>query len=592
MLDVVERISVDLSALPADESVYERLFTVVKKRIEDRCGAVCVRNACDAHFVLHFSLDPHVPEEGFRLTDAQDGITVTGRSFLALMYGAGQFLHKSRYTAAGIVPTQWRGQSVPQCEKRMIFFAQHFYNWYQCCTAEEIREHIEDLVLWGINGVVSVFSCLNLTGWDDPHLKELVELFHKTLGEARALQLKIGIEYSNVDFMVPQKAYAADKKYLLSQTGNLICPSTEEGFAYYKQILSRILDYTDQLGGLDFITLWSYDEGGCCCDKCWPWGGKGFYNMAHRISGYIKERYPTIEIWLATWYLGRKPEQKEEWPTLYRRLREDAAKGDNWVDYLLLETRDDYPDVFYPVEHGQPTAHTKLLTFPDVSMTGITPWGGFGAICTPGMMRRQEMNFASVCSGGYLYTEGIFDDINKVYNLGLYWDRTRTDEETLTDYCNYEYRGIDPKDFIRLIDLIEEGHLCTNRFDRKPADLAKCDAAWALAQKMNENASAGTKAYWRWRIMYIRAYLDKVRYHRCAELGWPLRKTPAGWMHFWRKFLEHDPQAQAYLLELIHIYKAQEQDDPRRYAYHWYVRPPMTKGADLEFERNIEETMM
>jgi len=508
------------------------------------------------------------------------------------MYGAGQFLHKSRYTAEGMIPTTWRGQSVPQTSKRMVFFAQHFYNWYQRCSEEEIREHIEDLVLWGINGVVSVFSCLNLTGWDDPNLKDLEALFRKTLGAARELGLKIGMEYSNVDFMVPNQAVAADKKYLLSQTGNLVCPSTEEGFAYYQEMLSHILDRTDEFGGLDFITIWSYDEGGCCCDECWPWGGKGFYHMAHRISKYIKARYPKIEIWLATWYLGRRKRQSEEWPMLYRHLQEDAAKGDNWADYLLLETRDDYPAVFYPVEHGQPTAHTKLLTFPDVSMVGITPWGGFGAICTPKMMRRQEMAFASRCDGGYLYTEGIFDDINKVYTLGLYWDRSRTDEETLSDYCGYEYKGIDPDDFIRLIERIEASHLCTNRFDRKPCDLADCDAAWKLAQKMDAGADPGTKTYWRWRILYIRAYLDWVRYHSCARAGWPLDKDKGGFMRFWRRFLEHDERAQEYLLELIRLYKAQEVDDPKRYAYHWYVRPPMTRGADLEAERGPGITMI
>ena len=466
----------------------------------------------------------------------------------------------------------------------MVFFAQHFHNWYQRCTAEEIREHIEDLTLWGMNGVVSVFSCLNLTSWEDPNLKELVSLFHKTLSAARELGLKIGIEYSNVDFMVPNKAVAADKKYMLSQTGNLVCPSTEEGFAYYKWMLSKILDYTDEFGGLDFITIWSYDEGGCSCDKCWPWGGRGFYNMAHRISKYIKERYPKIEVWMATWYLGRTEKQQEEWPMLYSRLQEDAAKGDNWCDYLLLETRDDYDAVFFPVRNGQPTAHTKLLTFPDVSMCGLTPWGGFGAICTPKMMRRQETPFMEHCDGGYLYTEGFFDDINKVYNLGLYWDRSRTDEETLSDYCGYEYNGIDAADFIKLIDLIETSHLQCNRFDRKPADLDAADAAWELAQQMNEQASPETKTRWQWRILYIRAYLDKVRYHKCAEEGWPLYQLKKFSMHFWRPFLEHDEKAQELLLELIHLYKGHECDDHRKYAYHFYVRPPRTEGTDTVTE--------
>jgi len=463
----------------------------------------------------------------------------------------------------------------------------HDYNWYQCCSEEEIREHIEDLTLWGINGVVSVFSCLNLTGWDDPNLEKMADTFRKTFSAARNLNLKIGIEYSNIDFMVPNKAVAADKKYLLSKTGNLICPSTEEGFKYYQNMLSCIFDYTDEFGGLDFITIWPYDEGGCSCDKCHPWGGVGFYNMAHRISKYIKKRYPEMEILLSTWYFGRTEYQKEEWQLLYKYLKEDEAKGDYWADYLLLETRDDYPEVYYPVENGQPTCHTKLLTFPEISMCGITPWGGFGAICTPELIARQEGPFASCCDGGYIYTEGIFDDINKVLILGNYKDRNCSYKEILTDYCNYEYSGIDADDFIRLVNLIEATHLCTNSFDCKPCNLEDCDAAWELAEKLNSDADSRTRGYWKWRIVYIRAYLDKVRYHRCAECGWPLEKPLGGWMLFWRKFLEHDGKSQEMLLELVRLYKAQLIDDADKYAYHWFVRPPLTYGADLELEKEI-----
>ena len=587
MANCVKRISIDTSALPLLEPFYGKIEPIVKKRIQDRCGAVCT--AEDAQFTLRFVLDASIPAEGFRLDSAEDGITVSGADFLSLMYGAGQFLHKSRYTPEGIIPTAWRGQSVPDCEKRMVFFAQHFYNWYQCCSAEEITEHIEDLVLWGLNGVVSVFSILNLTGWDDPNLEKLAGLFLSTMKAARGLNLRVGIEYSNVDFMNPRTELLADKKYLISQTGNLICPSTEEGFAYYQELLSKILDYTDEFGGLDFMTIWAYDEGGCCCDKCWPWAGRGFYNMAHRISKYIRGRYPQMEIWLATWYVGRGEHQGEEWPMLYQRLQEDAAKGDNWVDYLLVETRDDFEDIKYPLEHGQPTAHTKILTFPDVSMTGVNPWGGYGAICTPKLMEQWEKPFAPYCNGGYMYTEGIHDDFNKVIVAGMYWDRSRTLEETFEDYCGYELGGLDPVKVRRMIDQIETGQSYTNRWTRKPCPLEHCEEAWALAQELNEEAAPATRTYWRWRILYIRAYLDYVRYHNCAAEGWPLVQESNGnkWKRIWRRFMENDEQAQDMLLELIHLFKAQEYDDHTKYAYHFNVRPPWSKGTDWATEEAV-----
>jgi len=308
MMKCVNRISIDTESLPNSE-LFGKLFPIIKKRIEDRCGASCCENDTGAQFVLRFILDESVPAEGFRLIDEDGVLAVRGADFLALMYGAGQFLHKSRYTAEGIVPTQWRGLSVPQKEKRMIQFCQHFFNWYQRCTAEEIQEHIEDLVLWGINGVVSVFTPVNSTGWDDPTMKDMTDILRTCLKAAKELSLKVGMEFSNVDFMNPRKELAADYKYLLSTTGNLICTSTEEGYAYFEELLGKAMSYTDDIG-LDFITFIAYDEGGCCCDKCWPWGGKGYYNMTHRASKFLRERYPNIEVWLFTWYLGRTEHQR------------------------------------------------------------------------------------------------------------------------------------------------------------------------------------------------------------------------------------------------------------------------------------------
>ncbi len=80
-------------------------------------------------------------------------------------------------------------------------------------------------------------------------------------------------------------------------------------------------------------------------------------------------------------------------------------------------------------------------------------------------------------------------------------------------------------------------------------------------------------------------------YTKCAELGWPLLKKSRGWF-FWHRFLEHDRKAQDMLLELIHRYKAQEYDDPARFAYHYYLRPPMTRGANLEAEVSMNNNNM
>jgi len=591
MRNCIKTLHIDTSSLPAAQPVFQKIYPILKKRIENRCGTVCVCDSTDAAFVLRFVLDPNVPAEGFRMTDCADGIQISGADFLALLYGAGHFLRKSNYTPDGMIPATWRGQSVPQNEKRVIQFCQHFFNWYQCCTEDELREHIEDLALWGLNGVSTVFSCLNLTGWDDPNLPNMVKIVRCLMKTAKDLTLKTGIEFSNVDFMNHRAELRADYKYLLSKAGNLICPSAEGGYEYIEELFSKILSLIDDIG-LDFIVYIAYDEGGCSCDKCWPWAGKGYYDMTRRLTRFAKKRYPHLEFWLFTWYVGHGDDHKDEWPSLYNRLQEDAAKGDNWADYLLLETRDYYEQVYYPTWHGQPTPYTKMLTFPDVSMTGLTPWGAFGTVCTPALMERWEKPFENHCNGGYLYTEGIWDDINKAVMLEIYWDRSYPTNETLKDYCRYEFPGLAEDDFVRLVKLIEVSQEATNRINASPCDLSDCQEAWELAEKMNNAASPALQQYWRWRIVYIRAYLDLVRYTNCAEAGWPMRKKKTGWFRFWRRFLEHDQRSQDYLLELIHLYKAQEYEDQSKYAYHYYLRPPMTRGADLSEEVELNTGMI
>ena len=46
------------------------------------------------------------------------------------------------------------------------------------------------------------------------------------------------------------------------------------------------------------------------------------------------------------------------------------------------------------------------------------------------------------------------------------------------------------------------------------------------------------------------------------------------------------------MLELIHLYKAQEIADPTKYTYHYYLRPPMTRGHDFKWEAKLNGNTM
>jgi hypothetical protein len=65
--------------------------------------------------------------------------------------------------------------------------------------------------------------------------------------------------------------------------GTSVCPGKPSGQAYLVNFWSRLLDeYQDP--GLDFLVFWPYDEGGCGCAECWPWGAKGFLHLSNSVS--------------------------------------------------------------------------------------------------------------------------------------------------------------------------------------------------------------------------------------------------------------------------------------------------------------------
>lgn len=573
MENKIKKLSIATKNLPQDDFC-RKLFPILEKRIKDRSNISVQENGDDFDYEIAFAPDETIPNQGFRIESTENGICIFGAEFLSFAYGAGQFLHKSHYEKDAVLPTDWRGESIPDCSMRFVYFATHFYNWYHACSVEELTEHLEDLILWGMNGMIVIVPTINVTGFDDPMLVTIQDTFRKLLRAAKSLNLKTGMHAGTMDFTIPNERIKADKKYLVSKTGNPICTSTEEGYQYARRKCLDNIKIAAEIG-LDYLTFWAYDEGGCSCDKCWPWGYRGFYNFAKRLGKEVREFLPDTKFILSTWYFERGEYQKGEWEGFYKRLKEDEANGDHWADYILLETRDDKPLGKYVVEHGQPTDSVKAITFPDPSMTGITPWGGFGAICTPRLMVRQEKPYMQLCDGGYMYTEGIFDDMNKAVMLGLYWSRTRSTDETLTDYCGYEFKGIDPKDLIKLVRLWEDTQDFTNRFDKKPCDVNIAREAWALAQKMNDDADEETKKCWRWRITYIRSYLDMVRYENCEKAGWPFENYKGSMMHrFWGTFVNDDPKSREYLAELIKIYKASEHENPSLFC-HNCVRPPL-----------------
>ena len=62
-----------------------------------------------------------------------------------------------------------------------------------------------------------------------------------------------------------------------------------------------------------------------------------------------------------------------------------------------------------------------MVGFPDISMDGMEPWGGFGANPMPHCINDEWNARKNILAGGWPYSEGIYEDMDKVFFSQFYW---------------------------------------------------------------------------------------------------------------------------------------------------------------------------
>jgi hypothetical protein len=208
-------------------------------------------------------------------------------------------------------------------------------------------------------------------------------------------------------------------------------------------------------------------------------------------------------------------------------------------------------------------------------MWGLAPWGGYGANPLPKRFERLFKQADPVTDGGYAYSEGIFEDINKILIIGFFWGATPA-ENILNEYISYEFESSVAKDCIELISLIEDNHagffesFTQNENKNGIIDMDKTQKAAKLAKRIDRTLSPTVKTRWRWRILFIRAMLDEIRYTR-YEHG--LVNITNGVS--WNSSVSDIPEAEPYLRELMKIYHCNEINDPEKRFGHLAIRPPL-----------------
>lgn len=514
--------------------VNRRTAAILSKQIERRCG-VPVSAEGKAEFIIELQIDRSLPPEAFRVEDAPDGVLITGGSDRGVLYGVGKFLHCASYGEGSFEPGAFRGMSSPSKPVRGIYFATHFGNYYNAASYEELAEYIESLALWGYNAVTVWFDMHHYRSMADPAALEMIDRLHFILASAREIGLDTGLlVLANEGFAESPEALRADWTaghggYFMEPCGHYhveLCPNKPGG-------LELLLDWRGQVFEafsdvrLDTVWIWPYDQGGCTCADCAPWGARGYLQTARPIARLARELFPQAKIILSTWEFDKFVHGE------FAAFAQSFDNSDGWVDYLMAENpriAQGAPsrECAYLQDHEVPGG-LPLLGFPEISMYSCAPWGGYGGNPLPGYLQSLWNQQGDKMAGGFPYSEGIFEDINKVICAYFYWHGSGNALDGVREYLSYEVSPEDAETLLHVIELFERGNRRHRSMEdgtvlRNPQfldqqrylgrerfvieDPSGVDEAYSTLQALDDRLPNTVRNSWRWRIIYLRSVID------------------------------------------------------------------------------------
>ncbi|MCL5996312.1 MAG: glycoside hydrolase family 20 zincin-like fold domain-containing protein [Chloroflexi bacterium] len=506
--------TVGLHIVAQASPVLHAIAGVFGRQVRERCGLE-VTDAATADVMVELHIEAGIGTEGYRIEDAgtDNTIRIVGNDERGVLYGIGKFLRASRYLPEHFEPGPWRGVSVPEKSVRGIYFATHFHNFYHDAPVDAVQRYVEDLALWGYNVVNVWFDMHHFDGIADPAAQAMIERLHAILSAANRIGIGASLAflanegYANSPVAMRADWTAGHDGYHHEPGGHYhveLCPNQPGA----KALLLRWVD--EKLSAfadvkLDYLWIWPYDQGGCTCGRCAPWGVNGFLDMAEPIARRYREAFPAGKVILSTWYFDHFTDG--EWSGLSRVF----ARRPDWVDYLMV---DDYGDHFpeYPLRHGVPGG-LPMVNFPEISMYACDPWGGYGANPMPRHLQQLWNSAGQHLAGGFPYSEGIYEDINKAVCAQYYWQPQQSALDTVREYISYEYSPDVGEAVIRATEILERNlpHARQRENGKMRLVMPHTDQAveaFALLRGVDAQLTPQARSAWRWRILYLRALID------------------------------------------------------------------------------------
>jgi len=541
-------------SLPAEG--FAELKKILRSEIEKHGGRISGRR--EGSLILSVGIDHRLAEDSFRIApEGNRSYSVSATSLINCFAATGHFLRSGSFDREGnFTPPSSEISHRMKKPVRGIYLATHFYNYHHSSPAAEEERYIAEQALRGFNSVMFCLAPQHYTSFTEPAALEMIERlkmqirFSKKLGMSTAF-----VGFSNTGFSNYSKKYAAQiepdgsGRYARPITAEFItevCPSTDGGM---KEIERLEREFLSAFAGcdIDYLYIWPYDEGGCLCEKCYPWSTNGFMKTAELLKRLMKEYGMKTKPCISTWHFGAQLDG--EWDIFYKHL----STGEyDWAEYIMTCFQSGrVPGVI--MKNGVPDG-VKFVDFPEISMQNpASPWGGRGATPFPMYLDACEKNCGHLMQGGYLYSEGIYEDVNKFIVAGYYSGLYKSAPEALRAYAAYEFGIDDPVilcEFVNMCNLMEASHKYTATFREDapstfvPRYATPMYAEYDSMKIIDQVIPASLKNGWKWRIFVIRASIDRILLKTWSETG--------------LFTLKDSPEAQKLLSELDSIYYVSE----------------------------------
>lgn len=470
----------------------------------------------DEGYQVRIEVVPGLREGEYSIVPETNGVCASVADDCAAFAAMGEWLTRSLFDGeVGFRPMEAPVSFAPERPVRGMYFATHFHNFYHVAPIEKVYDQIEDVALRGGNTLAVWYDMHHYTSIDQPESVEMIARLKKFLRYAKAIGMQTVLTMlSNESFDgSPQKMRAQSKpqngyKAVLDGFyGVEICPNCEGGI---EEIVRqrRLMLETFRDVQPDFVTFWPYDQGGCTCEKCAPWGANGLLKLYPHFRKVLAEVMPGTGIIFSTWYFDLFIDG--EWDAFYKKVEQGAIEG---AAYLM----DFFPRGRTPecIARGGLPNGMKMLAFPEISMYGARPWGGFGANPLPAFLQESNDQGMPLYDGQMCYSEGIFEDVNKTIMLYACSGRQPDAHKAAADYARMEFFTENTDEIVHLMDLLERAlprpEIREKDTIRYPIESPETvEEAARLADAIDARLSENAQKNWRWRILYLRAKIDEA----------------------------------------------------------------------------------